>query len=533
MASQALKNFSTTSTPQTEKAKATQVKNNAGGFVFSITPQQRLFRFLTMGTDGGTYYVGQQKLTRDNAQFIIDHADSHGLEFVDLITEVSEAGRAPKNSFAIFALAILAKYGNSEVKAAAAGNISRVCRTPTMLIEFINYCKSLELNIGSSVMKRGLQAWYAKPASSLEYSFAKYRQRDGWTQKDLLRVVHPKPTKNATSDLFARIIGKDNPGSNTTFPVLDAVDQLNNPQITAKEAIAIIKSENISWDMLPTSLHNDGSVWEALILEGKLPLGAMIRQLGRLTKLDLLRPLSKTNKIVLSRLSDKGKIRQSRIHPLVVLEAMAAYQNGCGKSGVRWSPQSHIVSALEDLFYLCYDNVESTGKATLIGLDVSPSMTWDGTVDNSSLTPAQIGAALSLLVMNKEKNSHCMGFAGQFIDLGFTKNTRLESALDETCRMGFIRTDCALPMIYAMDNNLEVETFIVITDNDTWAGKIHPHEALNQYRKKTGIDAKLIVLACTPTNFSIADPDDPGMLDISGYDSSIPQTIADFSAGNL
>ena len=532
MASQALKNFSTTSTPQTEKAKSTQVENNAGGFVFSITPQQRLLRFLTMGTDGGTYYVGQQKLTRDNAQFIIDHANSHGLEFVDLITEVSEAGRAPKNSFAIFALAVLAKYGNSEVKAAAAGNISRICRTPTMLIEFINYCKSLELNIGSSVMKRGLQAWYAKPTSSLEYSFAKYRQRDGWTQKDLLRVVHPKPTDSTTSNLFARITGKDNPGSNTTFPVLDAVDRLNNPQITAKEAIAIIKSENVSWDMLPTSLHNNSSIWEALILEDKLPLGAMIRQLGRLTNLNLLMPLTRTSNIVLSRLSDANRIKKSRIHPLVALEAMAAYQNGCGKSGVRWSPQSHIVAALEDLFYLCYDNVESTGRATLVGLDVSGSMTWESK-RTSHLTPAQIGAALSLLIINKEKNSHCMGFAGQFIDLGFTKNTRLKSALRKTDRMDFGRTDCAQPMIYAMDNNLEVETFIVITDNETWVGNIHPHEALNQYRKKTGIDAKLIVLACTPTNFSIADPDDPGMLDISGYDSSIPQTIADFSAGNL
>jgi len=532
MASQALKNFSTTSTSQTEKAKSTQVKNNAGGFVFSITPQQRLLRFLTMGTDGGTYYVGQQKLTRDNAQFIIDHADSHGLEFVDLITEVSEAGRAPKNSFAIFALAILAKYGNSEVKAAAAGNISRVCRTPTMLIEFINYCKSLELNIGSSVMKRGLQAWYAKPSSSLEYSFAKYRQRDGWTQKDLRRVVHPKPTDNATSDLFARIIGKDNPGSNTTFPILDAVDRLNNPQITAKEAVAIIKSENISWDMLPTTLHNNSDVWEALILEDKLPLGAMIRQLGRLTNLSLLTPLTKTSNVVLSRLSDVNRIKKSRIHPLVALEAMAAYKEGSGKSGSTWRPESHIVAALENLFYLCYDNVESTGRATLVGLDVSDSMTWESE-GTSHLTPAQIGAALSLLIINKEKNSHCMGFAGQFIDLGFTKNTRLKSALRKTDRMDFGRTDCAQPMIYAMDNDLEVETFIVITDNETWAGNIHPHEALNRYRKKTGIDAKLIVLACTPTNFSIADPDDPGMLDISGYDSSIPQTIADFSAGNL
>jgi 60 kDa SS-A/Ro ribonucleoprotein len=31
--------------------------------------------------------------------------------------------------------------------------------------------------------------------------------------------------------------------------------------------------------------------------------------------------------------------------------------------------------------------------------------------------------------------------------------------------------------------------------------------------------------------FSIADPDDAGMLDVVGFDSAVPQVIADFGAG--
>ena len=44
-------------------------------------------------------------------------------------------------------------------------------------------------------------------------------------------------------------------------------------------------------------------------------------------------------------------------------------------------------------------------------------------------------------------------------------------------------TDCALPMIYAKQKKLKIDVFIVYTDSETWFGKIHPTEALKQYRR--------------------------------------------------
>lgn len=88
-------------------------------------------------------------------------------------------------------------------------------------------------------------------------------------------------------------------------------------------------------------------------------------------------------------------------------------------------------------------------------------------------------------------------------------------------------------MQYALDNNIKVDTFVVITDNDTWAGPVHPHEALNIYRNKMHIAARMIVLGCVPNKFSIADPSDAGSLDLVGFDSSTPKIVADFSAGRI
>ena len=68
-----------------------------------------------------------------------------------------------------------------------------------------------------------------------------------------------------------------------------------------------------------------------------------------------------------------------------------------------------------------------------------------------------------------------------------------------------------------------------LNDSETWVGNIHPVEALRQYRRKSGIPAKLVVVGMVSNEFSIADPDDAGMMDVVGFDSAVPELIADFT----
>jgi hypothetical protein len=103
------------------------------------------------------------------------------------------------------------------------------------------------------------------------------------------------------------------------------------------------------------------------------------------------------------------------------------------------------------------------------------------------------------------------------------------SIVNRTNNLPFGRTDCALPMLYALENRLAVDVFVVYTDNETWSGAIHPVEALRTYRERTGIPAKLVVAGLTSTGFTIADPNDAGTLDIVGFDSAAPTLIANFS----
>ena len=64
---------------------------------------------------------------------------------------------------------------------------------------------------------------------------------------------------------------------------------------------------------------------------------------------------------------------------------------------------------------------------------------------------------------------------------------RRGSAVDDVLRslegLAWGGTDCALPMVWAQKNRVDVDTFVIYTDNETWAGPVHPAQALRSYRE--------------------------------------------------
>ena len=198
---------------------------------------------------------------------------------------------------------------------------------------------------------------------------------------------------------------------------------------------------------------------------------------------------------------------------------------------MRWEPVQAVIDALNAAFYTAFRSVEPTGKRLLLALDVSGSMAA-GRVAGSSLTPREASAALALMTAATEADTHVVGFAaGGMTPLPLSPSMRLDDAVRAVSGLPFGGTDCALPMLYALQRGIAADTFVVVTDSETWAGAIHPAQALRQYRARTGIAAKLVVVGLVSSGFSIADPDDAGMLDVVGFDTAAPAAIADFVRG--
>ena len=113
--------------------------------------------------------------------------------------------------------------------------------------------------------------------------------------------------------------------------------------------------------------------------------------------------------------------------------------------------------------------------------------------------------------------------------LSITATDSLADAVHKTQGLDFGATDCALPMLDALAKKIPVDVFVILTDSETWAGPIHPTEALRKYRQEMGIPARLVVVAMVSNGFTIADPLDAGMMDVVGFDSAAPALISDFA----
>jgi 60 kDa SS-A/Ro ribonucleoprotein len=85
-------------------------------------------------------------------------------------------------------------------------------------------------------------------------------------------------------------------------------------------------------------------------------------------------------------------------------------------------------------------------------------------------------------------------------------------------------------MLYALERKIAADVFVVFTDSETWHGTVHPVQAIREYRDRTGIRAKLVAVGMVSNGFSIADPDDAGMLDVVGFDTAAPHVMSQFAA---
>lgn len=536
--------FSTKATPQDRPIPgSTQVANSAGGFAYKLDDWARLDRFLILGSEGGTYYISQRELTARNAVAVIRCIEADGVRVVDRTVEVSQSGRAAKNDPAIFVLAMCAKLGDDETRSAARAALPLVCRIGTHLMHFADYAEAF--GGWGRGMRRAVARWYNdKQAEKLAYQLIKYQARDGWSNRDLLRLCHAKPASEAHNALFRWVTHGELPAngngsgeSSDPLRLVRAFEQAKRVR-DAGEMVGLIRDHRLPREAVPTELLKSAEVWDALL--ESMPMTAMIRNLANMTRCGLLAPMSAATTTVVARLEDGERLRRARIHPIAVLSALLTYESGRGMRGKHtWTPVREIVDALDGAFYRTFDNVEPTGKRLLLALDVSGSMTCGAVGGVIGLSPRVASSAMALVTAATEKDYGFVAFTGggyrsnasvgkALRELSISPRQRLDDVLKTVDGLPFGGTDCALPMLWALEKKVAVDAFVIYTDSETWAGSIHPVQALARYRRETGIPAKLVVVGMTSNGFSIADPDDAGMLDVVGFDTAAPAVLGDF-----
>lgn len=498
-----------------------QTRNSAGGFVFAVDEWMLLDRFLILGSESGTYYVGETKLTFEHAENVVNLIRKNGVRVVERIVEVSTQNLAPKNDPAVFALALAASFGDDRARAAALNALPRICRTGTHLFAFAEAIRGLR-GWGRG-LRKAIGNWYnAQDAANLAYGLVKYQSRNGWSNRDLLRLAHPKPISEAHRTLYKWVVDDELTGD---APLVSSVLALRGAGVD--QAAGLIRESRIPREAVPTELLRESKVWEALLAD--MPLTALLRNLATLTRVGVIKSGSEHTAKVVRMLTNAETLKKARVHPLAILNALAVYASGRGvRSEEVWTPVTSVIDALNQAFYSAFLAAEKSGKRVLYGLDVSGSMAGTRVAGMPALDCRRAAGAFALVAAAVEQDPVFVAFDTSAYSVSLSRNRRLDDVVDILAQTGGGGTDCSKPIEYALENKIAVDAFVLVTDSETWAGDQHPIKVVEKYRRKMNIPAKLVVVAMASNRFTLAKPNDPLCLDVIGLDPSVPNVIAQF-----
>lgn len=590
------------STPQTEPIPGSrQTKNHAGGYTYTVDDMIRLQRFLILGSDQGTYYVGAKKLTKENLEVLERLLRvGKGHEVVDLITSISVDGRATSEETCLFALARCCaadvhgmvtqnipsertytmhrihhealfeqfpqegvvqerKNGSEqwvrhgdvitrtvqrshkqvqtlhpadlEVRQLAFAALPKVVRTGSHLEHFVAYLEQFR-GWGRGT-RTAIANWFLqKEPPALAYQMVKYQQRDGWSERDVLRLSHPKTGEAAYNVLLRWVTQGDSKltqEERVSLPQLilafEQAKGINNEH----ELSDLIKSTSLPREAVPTEHLHSKAVWEALLQD--MPMGAMVRNLGVMTKEGALTPTSTWTQGVIKRLENEQYIQKARLHPIKVLAAQVTYASGKGVKGQNsWTPVQRIVDALDGAFYLSFKNVEPTNKRILVAVDVSGSMTYSGPQLHglTGMSLMQAAGAMALVLLRTEPYAHVIGVDTRVHPIAISSRQRLDDVVKKLETYGGGGTDLSLPFESSLEQKVEYDAILILTDSETWAGGRHAVQALEEYRRTYSPDCKVITVQMTSTDVTINDPNDRRTLDVAGFDTNVPMLVHDF-----
>lgn len=492
--------------------------NDAGGVSFAISDMETFRRFLILGSESSMYVASStlESLTCSCIELLLHQGYME--DMLQEIARVSLQGLAPKQTYALFALARMASISVEARRKIFRTMLPVVCRTFSTLTEFLRFIPHMSWGHG---VRKGVQEWLLHfSPQDLAYQFTKYRNRHGYTPKDLLRLVHPKPVAGY-EEVFAYAAGKwdvNYPSSSVLHDYLVAAYVVRHSQ-DVHAVIPLIEAYHFGWEHVgQQQLLRDARVWNAFLQNG-MPYQALLRNVVRMLTLQLS-PYMLDRTTLLERLTNKEAIRKSRTHPIQVLQALRMVGSA--------TQDAEVEVALQLAFHESFHNIPPTYQRLLLAVDVSGSMSSARCVGMRELSALDAATAIALTMMKQEPYVLALAFSEGLTPLPVKKDMTLCEALESMKGLPFQRTDCSLPMEYALANKILVDCFVVITDNETNYNLRHPHVVLQEYREKVNPNAKLVVLATSACNVSIADPTDKGMLDMAGMDSSIFHVLYQF-----
>ncbi|KAL3214483.1 hypothetical protein MRX96_051472 [Rhipicephalus microplus] len=486
----------------------------------------RLRRFLRTGLEGSRYQAGGvgaagAKFSSESAPTL--HALVEGtmapvvlqelLRLVDNTDENSSRHATCPEAIA-YALALCAASDHRPTKAAAYTAFPQICKCPAQLFAVTRYLEEVSEGTGwGRAHRRAVARWYTATEGSgarqLAAQTTRVVRRHRWTHADLLRLAHVRPPQHRPGvAVVLRYLARGLPAAakmveekeaeggsieeaREALAYLQAVHEVRH---TKDEQVAarLLEEHQLAFEHVPSHLLRSREVW--LCLVRRLPLDELVAHVPRLSRGGLL---------------------------------VRAWRLGVPKHHHHHHHRStshqldDVVAALHEHSFKA---VSPTGKRYLVAVDVRGPMTHGRTRGLDGLTPAEVSALMLQALVRTGDAVTAAAFSARGLTLlevdGQMSLADISRHMRET-PMGPV--DVSLPLRWAREQKQLFDLVLVCTDNQTQSWSVHPAQALKEF----------IVCAMCSQGFSLAPPNELGMLDMAGCDSHTLQLIQDFARGNF
>ncbi len=481
--------------------KAADTTNNAGGKAYSLSDKAALAQYAATGCLNNTFYTTAQ----DQLTEVLKLANKVEPLFLAKLAIYSRQHGLLKDMPALL-LAVLATKDTNLLKL----TFPKVIDNPKMVRNFVQILRSGQVgrkSLGTAPKK--LVQNYLESLSDLQLFKADIGNSP--SLPDILKMVHPKPTDESRSNMYAYLLDKKH--SEKLLP-------------EAVQAFELFKKDtsnpipDVPFQML-TALNLTKDHWKSIAKNATWNQTRM--NLNTFARHGVFEDIALVNHIM-RKLQDPEQVKKSKVLPY---NLFTAFQN------IDDSVPMGIKIALQQAADLSLGNIPEIDGKVYVCPDVSGSM-------SSPITGARAGvitktrcidvAALiaSSFLRKNPANTVVLPFDTKVHTTNFNPLDSVMTNAQTLARFGGGGTDCSLPLAKLNKENAKGDLVIYISDNESHNDRGYGHRTglMAEWTKfkNRNPNAKLVCIDIQPYATSQV-PDGDNRLNIGGFSDSVYNII--------
>lgn len=503
-------------------AQKIQTINNSGSPAFALKDKEALAQLATTGCLSDTCYTtGESQLK--NVQVLVDRVSKtkDGCLFIAKLAVYARQSAFMKDMPALLLsyLAVRSPEHYSQV-------FRKVISNGKMLRNHVQMVRSGVIDGRKSLpraMRRQINNWFQNRKS--EQLFNDSVGNDP-SLLDVIKMVHPKPRDKEQEALFAYLLGnrsftgKQFKATFNDLPEIVRDYESVKMSLLSKEE-SNIKVPDVDFRMLD-SLGLSDKHWGEIAENAPWHMTRM--NLNTFARHNVFTNKRITN-IVANRLRSKEEIKKAKVFPYQLL---AAYTNAT-------DIPHDVKEALQDAMELAIDNIPEISGHVKILVDVSGSMSSPITGKAghaSSMRCLDVAALIAAALLRVNRHAEILAFDTQVHKFAF--NGR-DSVFTNSQKLSSFRgggTDVSVGLQHIYGNKMEVDTIIIVSDNESNTSRWHSYNRTNSQDvwnkiKKQNPNVKMVCIDIQPYTTTQVETD-KSILNIGGFSDACFDVIANF-----